>query len=97
MLRKNDHPVVAIGLREGMVEDVLIVTGHPPLKDVDSITLYLSAKNQVPLYEYILSLNPRRIIYNPGAENPELAKLAEKKGIENLEACTLVLLSTGQY
>ena len=61
------------------------------------MTIYLSPKNQIQYFEYILSLNPKRIIYNPGAENPALIEIAEKNNIENLEACTLVLLSTGQY
>jgi len=96
-LRKHGHPVVAIGLREGKVTDVDIVKGTPELNDVDTVTLYLSEKNQKQYYDYILSLHPKRIVYNPGAENPELEALAEKKGIENMEACTLVLLATGQF
>jgi predicted CoA-binding protein len=96
-LRKRGHPVVAIGLREGKVTDVDIVKGMPEVKDVDTVTLYLSEKNQKQYYDYILSLHPNRIIYNPGAENAELETLANKKGIENMEACTLVLLATGQF
>ena len=96
-LRQYGHPVVAIGLREGIVADVKIQKDKPDLKNVDTVTLYLSAKNQLPYYDYIVSLKPKRIIYNPGAENSELEELAEKNGIENLEACTLVLLATGQF
>jgi len=80
-----------------LVEGVEITKERPAFEDIDTVTLYLSQQNQVSYYDYILSLNPRRIIYNPGAENPELEALAESKGIENLEACTLVLLSTQQY
>ena len=96
-LRQYNHEVIAIGLRKGKIDDVEIITEHPELADVDTITLYLSAKNQIPYYDYILSLKPRRIIYNPGAENTELEQLAEKAGIENLEACTLAMLGTNQY
>ena len=96
-LREHNHPVVAIGKREGKVADVTITKEHPELKDVDTITLYLNANNQKQYYEYILSLHPKRIIFNPGAENDELAKMATEKGIQPLEACTLVMLSTGQY
>jgi predicted CoA-binding protein len=96
-LRNHGHPVVAIGLRNGRVLDVDITKEHPQFTDVDTVTLYLSAKNQKSYYDYIVSLRPRRIIYNPGAENPELEELAEKNNIENVEACTLVLLATGQY
>ncbi|CAN5228280.1 CoA-binding protein [soil metagenome] len=96
-LRAHNHPVVAIGKREGKTADVNIGTGQLPINDVDTVTLYLSAKNQKQYYDYILSLHPKRIIFNPGAENDELAEMAVGQGIQPIEACTLVLLSTGQY
>ncbi len=96
-LRNLNHPVFGIGKRPGKVSDVQIDTRQQPLEDVDTITLYLSAANQKPYYHYILSLHPKRIIFNPGAENDELYDLAEENGIQPIEACTLVLLSTGQY
>lgn len=96
-LRAHNHPVVAIGRKEGKIGDVTIVTENPALEDVDTVTLYLNAKNQEQLYDYILSLHPKRIIFNPGAENEALEKLAKENGIQPLEACTLVMLSTGQY
>lgn len=96
-LREHGHEVVAIGMRPGFVEDVAIVTGHPILTDIDTVTLYMRAERQEPLIGYILSLHPRRIIFNPGAENDALAKQAAEKGVETLEACTLVMLSTGLY
>ena len=96
-LLRHEHAVYAIGLRAGSINGVLIQTGQPALKDVDTITVYLSAKNQEGVMDYLLSLSPRRIIFNPGAENPVFAKRAVAKGIEVEEACTLVLLSTGQY
>ena len=91
------HPVIAVGLREGKVGNVDIVTGQPEEETVDTVTLYLNANNQKQYYDYILSLHPRRIIFNPGAENDELEELAIKNGIKTMEACTLVMLSTGQY
>ena len=96
-LRQHNHPVYAIGARKGVVDDVDIVTSHPAITGIDTVTIYLSPKNQIQYFEYILSLNPKRIIYNPGAENEELEKLAEAKNIENLEACTLVMLATNQF
>ncbi len=96
-LRRHEYPVYAIGLRDGKVEDVEIIREKKNFEDIDTVTLYLSQQNQKQYYDYILSLKPKRIIYNPGAENRELEKLAEKEGIENLEACTLVLLATDQY
>ena len=96
-LRAKKHPVVAIGKREGKVADVDIIKEHPPMDDVDTVTIYMNENNQKQYYDYILSLHPKRIIFNPGAENDELAEIASSKGIQPMEACTLVLLSTGQY
>jgi len=96
-LLRHEDKVAAVGAKKGSVAAVEILTGQPALTDIDTITLYLSAVNQQPLYEYILSLRPRRIIFNPGTENPELERKATAAGIECLEACTLVMLSTGQY
>lgn len=96
-LRSRSHDVVAIGKRKGSVNGVAIETGPEPVEDIDTITVYLNQNNQKQYYDYILSLNPKRIIFNPGAENEELEKLANDKGIKTMEACTLVLLSTGQY
>lgn len=91
------HPVIAVGLREGKVGNVNIVTGRPEEQNIDTITLYLNLKNQRQYYDYILSLHPKRIIFNPGAENDELEELANQNGIKTMEACTLVMLGTGQY
>ncbi|MBK9526102.1 MAG: CoA-binding protein [Bacteroidetes bacterium] len=96
-LLRHGHAVYAIGLRTGSINGVPIQKGQPALKDVDTITVYLSAKNQEAVMDYLLSLFPRRIIFNPGAENPVLEKRALEKGIVVEEACTLVLLSTGQF
>jgi predicted CoA-binding protein len=96
-LRANQHPVVAIGKREGKVADVNIITDHPGINDIDTVTVYLNVQHQKQYYDYILSLHPKRIIFNPGAENEELAAMAAQQGIQSMEACTLVLLSTGQY
>jgi uncharacterized protein len=96
-LRGKGHPVVAIGRKQAKVGDVEIGTDKRDFPGVDTVTLYLSPVRQKEYYDYILSLHPKRIIFNPGAENPELALLAQAQGIEPLEACTLVLLSTGQY
>ncbi len=96
-LSRYHHPVIAIGKRKGKVGDVEINTEQTPVTDVDTVTLYLNPQNQKQYYNYILSLKPKRIIFNPGTENDELYKLAKQNGIEVMEACTLVLLSTGQY
>ena len=96
-LNRYGHPVIAIGKKEGRAGNTSIITAHPDEKGVDTVTLYLNAALQKQYYSYILSLHPKRIIFNPGAENEELETLARENGIEPMEACTLVLLGTGQY
>lgn len=96
-LSNYHHPVIAIGKRKGKAGPIDIHTEQLQQKDVHTITLYLNPTNQKPYYDYILSLKPKRIIFNPGTENPELYNIAKQNGIEIMEACTLVLLSTGQY
>jgi predicted CoA-binding protein len=96
-LRRFDHPVVAIGRKNSRVGDVIIDKEKAPFEDVDTVTLYLNPRHQEEYYDYILSLKPRRIIFNPGAENEVLARLAKQNNIQTMDACTLVLLSTGQY
>ena len=96
-LRSHGHPVVAIGKKNAMVADVPIEKEKKDWENVDTVTLYLNPSHQQQYYDYILSLKPKRIIFNPGAENDELADLAANNGIKPIEACTLVLLSTDQY
>lgn len=96
-LKYYGHDVLALGLKPGYAEGTTIATGTPQFKDVNTVTLYLSEKNQQPIEDYILSLKPKRIIFNPGAENQSLKTKADKAGIETVEACTLVMLSIGGY
>lgn len=96
-LRKYGHEVVAIGKRPGSVNNVTIQTQPIPSEDIETVTLYLNPMHQKPYYDYIVGLKPKRIIFNPGAENEELERLAAQEGIDILEACTLVMLGTGQY
>ncbi len=91
------HNVMAIGLREGKVAGVEIVDEKLNFKNIDTVTLYLNPSRQAIYYEYILSLNPQRVIFNPGTENPAFVELLRKQDIHAEVACTLVLLSTDQY
>ena len=91
------HPIINVGLKAGEVAGATIEMPELIHTDLDTITLYLGSQNQPGYYDYILKSKPKRIIFNPGTENPELEELAEANGIECTEACTLVLLSTGQY
>jgi uncharacterized protein len=96
-LLAHGHEIAMVGQKEGEVQGVSIQTNYPDFQDIDTVTMYVGARNQPALYDYILKQQPRRIIFNPGAENPEFEELAHKQGVETEEACTLVLLATGQY
>ena len=93
----HDHPVVAIGRKQTIVSGISIETEKKNFDNVHTVTLYLNPTHQKEYYSYLLSLDPKRIIFNPGAENEELYELAKEKGIQVENVCTLVLLSTGQY
>ena len=96
-LVKHGHPIVNVGLKTGEVAGVSIEKPEIIHTDIDTITLYVGPHNQPPLYDYILKTHPKRIIFNPGTENPELRSIANENGIKTDYACTLVLLSIGQY
>lgn len=96
-LVKAGQPVRAVGKKAGSVNGVEILAGQPAFDDIDTVTLYVNPQLQRQYYDYILSLKPRRLIFNPGTENPELEALAYDNHIHPQLACTLVLLSTNQY
>ena len=96
-LTRNQVPTVALGLRQGEVAGVNIETEKVPFKDIHTVTLYLGPPRQEEYYDYIVSLHPERVIFNPGTENPEFYRLLQKNNIEVEVACTLILLSTKQY
>ena len=99
MLDERDFEFIPIGIQEGQVlgREIQNLYNKPVIVDVDTITLYINPTRQKEWYDYLLSLKPKRIIFNPGTENQELKNLAEKEGIKCLEACTLVMLSIGNY
>ena|SRR5258706_6325764 len=98
-LKDYGHEFVPVGLREGLLFDqpILDIRKKPVIEGVDTVTLYVSPKNQDGLDEYILALRPKRVIFNPGTENPELEQRLEEADIEVTESCTLVMLRSGQY
>jgi len=96
-LVQRGHSIVNVGIKTGEVAGVAIEKPETIHNDIDTITLYVGPINQPPLYDYILNTHPKRIIFNPGTENSELRKMANDKGIETDYACTLVLLSIGEY
>lgn len=96
-LLRHGHPVVAIGNKQTNVLGIPVEKEKIPFEGIDTITLYLNPKNQEEYYDYIVSLKPKRIIFNPGTENPEFYKILSNKGIDYEVACTLVLLGTGKF
>lgn len=97
MLKRYNHPVVAVGKEGGEIDHTKIDTGLPEVADVDTVTLYINKIKLPTLADYIFSLKPKRIIFNPGTENLQVMKDAEKHGIEVIRGCTLVMLSIGNY
>lgn len=96
-LIENGIEVHAVG-KYGTTVDNLEVKNEPyPIEGIHTIALYLNAQNQKEYYDYILSLKPQRIIFNPGTYNDELIKLASENGIKVVEDCVLVMLRAGDY
>ncbi len=96
-LKAHGHEVVPVGLKEGEIHGIQILKGTPAIAGVDTVTMYVGPQNQPAFYDYIIGLNPKRVVFNPGTENPEFQNRLQAKGIEPIEACTLVMLSVGNY
>jgi hypothetical protein len=96
-LINNGYGVVAFGLKKGVIAGVVVDTELINYESVDTVTLYLNKKKQVEYYEYIVSLSPNRVIFNPGTENSEFYNLLKENNIAYEASCTLVLLATNQY
>lgn len=96
-LSLKNYPVFAVGLREGEINGVKIQLPFPVFFDIHTVTLYVGQKNQPVYYDYILYMRPKRVIFNPGAENDEFERMLEERGIETVRGCTLVMLSIGEY
>ncbi|MBT8271631.1 MAG: CoA-binding protein [Flavobacteriaceae bacterium] len=96
-LLNNGHKAVAFGLLAGSISGIEVSSALKPYQNIDTISLYISPKWQSDYYAYLMGLNPRRVIFNPGTENPEFYKLLQRNGIAVDVACSLVLLATNQY
>ena len=96
-LLNHGYTVFPIGLREGKIEGLDIITSRPQVSDIDTVTLYVGPQNQPAWEDYIISLKPQRVIFNPGTENHAFESKLQANGIEAEEACTLVLLSLGEF
>jgi len=98
-LTSHNHEIIPIGIKKGVVfgKEILDIKDRPHVKNVDTITLYIGPAHQIAYYDYLISLKPNRIIFNPGTENEDFVQLAKKNGIESVYDCTLVMLSVGNY
>ncbi len=96
-LVNHQHEIELLGIKEGVVAGNKIHIKRENFEAIDTVTLYVSPKYQADYFEYVAALKPKRVIFNPGTENPEFEAFLTEKGIEPIEACTLVMLSTGQY
>lgn len=93
----SGHPILLLGRKKGFALGEEIHLEKVNWKDVDTVTLYINPSHQPEYYDYIISLNPKRVIFNPGTENPEFETILIGKNIVPIEACTLVMLSIGEY
>ena len=96
-LAKYGHEAIPLGIRTGEIIGKEIITDRPTLTDIDTVTMYVGPQNQENWIDYIYSLNPKRIIFNPGTENSDFINDARKKGIDVLTTCTLILLDSGGF
>jgi uncharacterized protein len=96
-LQNHNHEIILLGKRSGSINGINIIKDKPQLTDIDTVTLYINPSHQPDWYNYVIDLKPKRVIFNPGAENEEFAALLRQHNIEPVEACTLVMLSIGNY
>ena len=96
-LLRHDYEAVPVGIRNGEIGGIKILTGKPMVRKIHTVALYIGPQRQPQYYDYILSLKPKRIIFNPGTINPEFMDMAEKKGIEVVNDCALVMVASGNY
>lgn len=97
LLKRYNYEVVPLGIRNGEIDSLKIIKGKPEISGIHTITMYIGPKRQVDYYDYLLSLKPQRIIFNPGTENAEFINLAQETGIETVQNCTLVMLNSGLF
>jgi len=99
MLKDCGHEVVPLGISDGTAGglQILSLLPKPEIEDVHTVTMYINPSHQKDWYDYIFSLSPERIIFNPGTENSELAELAKEKGVEVVYGCTLIMLGSDSF
>lgn len=96
-LLRHDVEVVAVGFRKGLIVEEEILVGHPPIENVHTVSIYIGSSRQEEYYDYILSLKPERVIFNPGTVNPSFMGILKNEGIEPVSACMLVMLNEEEF
>lgn len=96
-LNRHHHEVLALGFREGHIDEHPILCGKPELDDIHTVSLYLGEARQAEYEDYIISLRPRRVIFNPGTNNPAFMGRLNNEGIEVVDECMLVMLTRGTF
>jgi predicted CoA-binding protein len=96
-LISNNYQVIAIGKRNGFIGDVPIITEQPALKDVDTVLMYLAPYHQAEVFDYVLALRPKRVIFNPGTESPEFEQWLESYDIKIVHDCSLLMMASGRF
>ena len=96
-LLRHEKEVVAVGFREGLISEEEILVGQPHIEDVQTVSIYIGSSRQSDYYDYIISLKPKRVIFNPGTVNPEFMARLKNEGIEPVDACMLVMLNEGDF
>jgi predicted CoA-binding protein len=97
LLVRHGNQVVPLGKRKGTIGDLAIVTGQPVLTDVDTVLIYLAPGHQGEIFDYVLSLRPKRVVFNPGTESPEFEEILESYGIKVIKDCSLVMIASGRF
>ncbi len=97
LLLEKGHEVFLVGIKKGEVAGISIQQNQPIIPEIDTVTLYVGPAHQQDLLAYLRQLKPTRVIFNPGTENPELMCALTQEGVHVEEACTLVMLHTGQF
>ncbi len=96
-LLRHEKEVVAVGFRDGLIVEEEILVGQPSIDNVHTVSIYIGSSRQTEYYDYIISLKPKRVIFNPGTVNPEFMAKLKNQGIEPVNACMLVMLNEGDF
>jgi predicted CoA-binding protein len=96
-LVQHKYEVIAIGKRKGFIGDIQIITTQPAIPDVHTVLIYLAPYHQGEIFDYVLSLHPKRVVFNPGTESTEFEEILESYNISVIHDCSLVMMAMGRF